>query len=176
MCCVRPHKLAASDVTCFPTNTNVVIPEFGICQVPQLAAVGAKEKAAYQPEAPLTSLTLCLQARSDGVGQLFHRIGWSLQELSLIFSWQFYGSESDAHAVLPTILMACPNLTSLTLRSDRDINLDWFATMYDSLGDAQLPILTSLKFRRFRNFGEGDGSLLAEQLGDPTTRLGRHLK
>jgi len=92
-------------------------------------------------------------------------VGWSLERLSLRLA-RIPFHAADAIVLLPSILRT----------SCRRIDLDRFATTYgDSIG-AQGPILTTLKFRHLSDFGEGDGVLFAQQLGDPATHLGQHLK
>jgi hypothetical protein len=119
---------------------------------------------------------LCVQSDRSAVSNLLKYVGWSLQNLSLKFCRDAF--DADMNALLPSILCVCPLLTSLTLLARR-IDLDRFVTIYKQLGDsigAQAPILTALKFRHVSDFGDGNGVLLAQQLGDPATRLGQHLK
>ncbi|KAJ8566411.1 hypothetical protein ON010_g6711 [Phytophthora cinnamomi] len=167
-------NLAMDDTTSSTSkDVNLEIPAYGICQVPREALIASVGNAT-NVEGPLTSLTVCFRTDGDGIRDFFHKLGWSLQELSLVFSRGYI--DIDVHAVLPTILTACPHLTSLTLRCDC-VDLDWFATTYENLGGGeQFPQLTTLKFRRLDDFGEHGGCLLAEHLGDPTTRLAQQLK
>ncbi|OWY91738.1 hypothetical protein PHMEG_00039561 [Phytophthora megakarya] len=156
---------------------DVIVPAYGQCRVPR-ESVGTvspeDEKVTGKPMGePLISLSLSLRSESDGLKGLLEQIGWSLQKLSL----GFY-REVDVNSMVPSILKSCPKMTQLAL-DESFIDLDRFSTVYEGSGssdDETLPAISILKFQDYYGIGEGEGKLFMKRLGDPTTRLAKHLR
>ncbi|RLN50358.1 hypothetical protein BBJ28_00020552 [Nothophytophthora sp. Chile5] len=149
---------------------DVIVPAYGECRVLREATIAVSTDEAEERGEPLRSLSLCCTTESDGLGGLLELVGWSLHCLSLTLH-----REIDANALVPTILSSCPLLTELEL-ADCDIDLDSFAAAYEQIGDDSALAISSLAFQDIYGVGEGNGLLFAQQLGDPTSRLARHLK
>uniref|UniRef100_H3GTS2 Uncharacterized protein n=1 Tax=Phytophthora ramorum TaxID=164328 RepID=H3GTS2_PHYRM len=149
---------------------DVIVPGYGHCSVPRKSVVAVTTQKQEQPEGePLRSLSLSFRADAEGVEGLIKHVGWSLRELSLSFH-----REMDVDAVVPTILASCPSVTKLSL-CESFIDLDLFSTVYES-GSDDFPTILSLNFEDVYAIGDGDGKLFMKRLGDPTTRLGKHLR
>ncbi|ETI33766.1 hypothetical protein F443_19582 [Phytophthora nicotianae P1569] len=145
---------------------DVIIPPYGRCRVRRENFVSETIKEAVVVGEPLSALSLAFKTDAEGVEGLLMQIGWSLRELSLSFH-----REIDVNAMVPGILEACPNLRKLAL-DECYIDLDQFSTLYECAG----PILSTLQFQDYYGIGEGDGKLFMKRLGDPTTRLAKHLR
>ncbi|KAL4154736.1 hypothetical protein PRNP1_006852 [Phytophthora ramorum] len=149
---------------------DVIVPGYGHCSVPRKSVVAVTTQKQEQPEGePLRSLSLSFRADAEGVEGLIKHVGWSLRELSLSFH-----RDMDVNAVVPTILASCPSVTKLSL-CESFIDLDLFSTVYES-GSDDFPTILSLNFEDVYAIGDGDGKLFMKRLGDPTTRLGKHLR
>ncbi|RLN50357.1 hypothetical protein BBJ28_00020553 [Nothophytophthora sp. Chile5] len=149
---------------------DVIVPAYGECRVLREATIAVSTDETEERGEPLRSLSLCCTTESDGLGGLLELVGWSLHCLSLTLH-----REIDANALVPTILSSCPLLTELEL-TDCDIDLDSFAAAYEQIGDDSALAISSLAFQDIYGVGEGNGLLFAQQLGDPTSRLARHLR
>ncbi|RLN95070.1 hypothetical protein BBJ28_00019589 [Nothophytophthora sp. Chile5] len=149
---------------------DVIVPAYGECRVLREAFVAVSTDETEERGEPLRSLSLSCSTKSDGLGGFLELVGWSLHSLSLTLH-----QEMDANALVPTILSSCPLLTKLEL-ADCDIDLDSFAAAYEQIGEDTGLAISSLVFQDSYGVGEGNGMLFAQQLGDPTSRLARHLR
>ncbi|GMF24776.1 unnamed protein product [Phytophthora fragariaefolia] len=153
---------------------NVIIPTYGKCCVSRGSIVTVPSEGSNIPAKsigkPLTSLSLSFRSDAEGVPGLIKQIGWSLEKLSLSFH-----REVDVNAMVPTLLHSCPKMTKLSL-CESYIDLDMFSSTYENMSGEEAPVIHSLEFQDFYGIGDGEGRLFMKRLGDPTTRLAKHLR
>lgn len=147
------------------TWLNVLVPCYGQCRV-QRNDVSEVVDADILTREPLRSLSLGCFQHSSGVRGLINQIGWSLHSLSLNLD-----PDLDVDALYAPILTSCPKLTRLAIFNSF-IDLDRFVSVYEEMNG---PNLSALEFRGVCDIGDGEGKSFAKRLGDPTSRLAKHL-